>query len=448
MRYYYVNMTLRARNILFYCVTALFFVIAISAIFYSNGWRFDPETFSINKLGGIYFGKVPDGSSLTIEKADVQFNPNFLRSTYLAPNLFPKNYFAVASKKDHQTWTKDIPVYPSLVTEIQPIILLPEKILLENPLRKNITDFWEKSGQTITAKSGVLFFGADKIPGTQIVSWSDDASVVISKNNLNYYLINMDSPESALNLSLMFSNARRAKSDIKDRTDIKSASFRPGYDNSAVIRTDNGLYLLDTGSSMLSVISNAQVSAYAGNSSEILFVDKNGLFSWSGGKTATLTPSLPVENPSEIIFNDAETYFVLKNSEGKLLLVNRNNLEAKLLADNARTAFFAPGYLKLAFTTLNNELVIHTFGKKYQILDNPKTEILRISISDESSLAWHADAAHIFMQYPNAAYLLEANEIPPINLQIIDNGVDKLQYDAENEELYLLKKSNLYKIGI
>lgn len=443
-------MTLRTRKILFYLITALFFVIAVSAIFYSNGWRFDPETFSINKLGGIYFEKIPDGATLTVEKAGVEFNPNFLRSGLLASNLFPKNYFAKVSRENYQTWTKEIPVYPSLVTEIPPVILLPEKLVLGNPLEKNISDFWERSGQTIIrTKTGGLFSGPDKIPGTQIISWQDNSSAVISKNSLNhYYLISLDDPESALDLSLVFSNARKAKSAVKDRAAIKNASFRPGYGKSAIIQTDGGLYALDADSSALSVISDAGVYAYAGNSSEIIFAGKTGLLSWSSGRTATITPSLPMENPSEIIFNDAGTYFALKNSEGRLLLVNRNNLEAKLLADNARTAFFAPGYLKMAFTTRNNELAIYTFGKKYQIMDNPKTEILRLSIADEGSLAWHKDATHIFMQYPNAAYLLEANEMPPINLQTIDGGVDRFQYDPENGELYILKKSNLYKISI
>ncbi len=442
-------MTLRTRNILFYCLTALFFIIAVSAVFYSNGWRFDPETFTINKLGGIYFEEVPDGSTLFMEKIGVEFSPSFLRSTYLAPNLFPKNYLATVSRENHQVWTKEIPVYPSLVTEIQPIILLPEKLILENPIRKNISGFWEKSGQIITGtKSGELFSGSYKIPGTQIISWSDDASAVISKNEGNYYLVDLNSPGSALNLTLMFSNARKAELAAKERTPVKHASFQPGHDDSFIIHTDNGLYLLDSESSTLSVISSAPISAYAGNSYEILFSNKTGLFSWSSGKTATLTPSLPIGDPAEMIFNDAETYFLIKSDSGRLLITSRNNLETKLLANNARAVFFAPGYLKLAFTTFNNELVIHTFGKKYQLLDDPKTEVLRLSIADEGSLAWHADAAHIFMQYPNAAYLLEANGMPPINLQKIDDGVDKFQYDAENEELYILKNSNLYKINI
>ncbi len=442
-------MTLRTRKILFYLVTVFFFVIAISAIFYSNGWRFDPETFSISKLGGIYFEKVPDDSVLTVEKADIEFNPNFLRSSLLVPNLFPKNYYARASRENYQPWTKEITVRPSLVTEIQPIILLPKKAILGNSLAKNIADFWQKSGKIITAtKSGELFFGQNRISGTELVSWSGDADAVLTKNSGNFYLIYLDNPKSALNISLMFSNARKVKASLKERSPVKDISFGPENDGLVIIRTDGGLYSLDSGSSGLAVISPKPTLSYTQNSSEILFTNETGLFSYSSGRTATLTPSLPMKDPDEIIFNDAETYFMLKNSVGELLLVERNTMEAKLLAKNARTAFFASGHLKLAFTTFNNELVIYTFGKKYQISDKPKTEILRMSIADESSLAWHKDAAHIFMQYPNTAYLLEANDIPPINLQTIETGVDKFQYDRENEELYILKKSNLYKITL
>ncbi len=442
-------MTLRARKILFYLITVFFFAIAIPAIFYSNGWRFDIETFSISKLGGIYFEEIPDGSVLTVEKAAIEFNPNFLRSSLLIPNLFPKNYYAMASRKNYQPWTKEIPVYPSLVTEIQPVILLPEKPSLGNPLAKNIADFWEKSGKIILAtKSKELFFRQSRISGTELVSWSDDADAVLTKDGENFYLIYLANPKSALNISLMFYNARKTKIGSKDRMAIEDASFRSDSAGMILIRTDGGLYSLDSESSALSVISSKSAYAYAAGDSELIFADSSGLFSHSSGKTATLTPSIPIEDPTGIIFNDAYTYFLLKNGSGDLLLVDRNTMEAELLAKNAKTAFFAAGHLKLAFTTFNNELVIYTFGKKYQILDKPKTEILRLSIADDSSLAWHKDAAHIFMQYPDTAYLLEANELPPINLQIIENGADKFQYDRENEELYLMKKSDLYKMKI
>ncbi len=441
-------MTLRTRNLLFYAVTTLFFAMAVSAIFYSNGWRFDLETFSINKLGGIYFEDIPDGATLTVEKADVEFNPSFLRSSLLVPNLFPKKYIARINRPDYQPWTKEIPVLPSLVTEIQPVILLPEKSVLENPLSQNVSDFWEKSGQVITAsKSGELFYGNSRISGSSVIAWSDDADAVLTESGTNNYLVRLDNPKSALNLSLMFSNARRAAA-IKDRAPIRQISFRTGESDSVIIRTEDGLYLLDAARSTLNVISPEPIHAYGQNESEILFAGKTGVFSHSSGITSTITPILPIIQPSEIRFNDSGTYFTMQNASGDLILADRNKLEAKILAKNARTAFFAAGHLKLAFTTFNNELVIYTFGKKYQILDNPKTEILRLSIADQESLTWHADAAHIFMQYPDSAYLLEADEIPPINLQTIDTGVDKFQYDAENEKLYLLKKSALYRISI
>lgn len=442
-------MTLHTRRILFYLIATLFFIIAISAVFYSNGWRFDLETFSISKLGGIYFEKVPDGSVLILEKAGLEFQPNFLRSDFLAPNLFPKTYIARASRENYQPWTKEIPVYPSLVTEIQPIILLPEKPILNKPLNMNISDFWEKSDKILTAsKTGELFFEKNKISGTEFVAWSDDAEAILTKNSGNFYLIQLNNPKSALNISLMFSNARKMTADLKDRTLIQDISFQPKNNYAVLIRTNSGLYLLDSKSSKITAISSKPAYAYAGNNSEILYADKSGLFSYSSGEKATITPSILIQAPDKIIFNDAGTYFLLKNNSGELLIVDRNNLEAKLLAKNAKTAFFASGHLKLAFTTFNNELVIYTFGKKYQILEKPKTEILRLSIADEKSLAWHKDAGHIFLQYPNTAYLLEANDVPPINLQIIDNGVDKFQYDPENEELYLLKNSALYRINI
>ena len=233
-------MTLRARKILFYLLTLIFFAMATAAIFYSNGWRFDLETLSISKLGGIYFEKVPDNSILTVEKANAEFNPNFLRSSFLIPNLFPKKYLARAGRENYQTWTKEISVYPSLVTEIQPIILLPEKLILNEPLNKNISDFWEKSGKVITAsKSEELFFEKNKISGVKLVAWSDNADAILTKNNGNFYLINLANPKSALNISLMFFNARKIITGHKDQSPIKDIVFQSKNNKAVLIRTDN-----------------------------------------------------------------------------------------------------------------------------------------------------------------------------------------------------------------
>lgn len=441
-------MTKRFRSILFYLLTALFFVLAGSALFYSNGWRFDPETFGISKLGGIYFESIPDGAVLTVEKLGAQFNPGFLKSSVLIANLFPKTYTALAVKDGYQTWTKQITVQPSLVIEIDPIIMLPETTASSTPMAKNIKNFWVGPDRLITKTiSGALMHKTSKIAGSEVVSWSDDGQAVITSGTGRYYLTYLDNPDSALNLIPAFLNARKT-SLITDNGPIRTIDFQPDKSSVLLIQTDKGLYLFNADKFTATAVSKEPVSAFAAHGEEIIFSAKKSLYAYDSS-AATSTPLILTETftqPVEIRINDAGTHFTLRDAQGKLELVNRGNLTSSTLAQNAKKTFFAPNSLKLAFTTANNELVIHTFGERDALLEKSVTEVLGLSGENEETIAWHKDSAHLFLEYPDSLYILEANSMPPINLQKIDAGIQKYFYDAQKNTAYLLKNGTLTSI--
>ena len=172
-------MTLRIRRILFYSLALTFFIFAALAIFYSNGWRFDLESFLINKVSPIFFENIPTEVMIKIEKINLQFEPNFLKSSLLITNLFPKIYPITISKNGYQSWHKEIPVKPSLVAEIPPIILLPEKFALGSTTAKEMADFklQEKNLATTSALSPdgkkIAFINKNK---DLIIKWLDDSN--------------------------------------------------------------------------------------------------------------------------------------------------------------------------------------------------------------------------------------------------------------------------------
>lgn len=438
-------MTKRFRRILFYLLTLLFLILAVAAIFYSNGWRFDSETFSISQLGGIYFEKIPDGATLTVEKLASQFNPGFLKSSVLIANLFPKTYTAKAVKDGYQTWTKQISVQPSLVTEIDPIIMLPEKTASSTLISKNVRNFWVGPRHLITQNmTGSLLFQSSKLAGTNVISWSADGQAVITSANNRYFLINLNNPNSALNLNLSFLNARKASS-LADVSPIKTAGFQPKSGSSLIIQTEGGLYLFDTNRFSVITVSPDPVSAFAAYDREIIFSTGKSLQAYDSGSQVSLPLVLtkPFSQPIEIQYNGNGTYFTLRNDAGRLELINRQNLTSEVLAQNAKESYFAPEAMKVAFPTGNNELAIYTFGRRGQILENPEMEILRISGENEKTIAWHKNAAYLFLEYPESLYLFEANSKPPINLQKIDGNIQKYLYSADKNTVYLLKNNSL-----
>ncbi len=457
--YYYDNadkplwhstaMTKNTRRILFYVATVLFFIIGIAALFYSNGWRFDLETFSVNKLGGIYFEKIPDGAQLTIEKMDLQFNPGFFKSSVLIANLFPKTYTAHAVKDGFQPWLKQISVQPSLVTEIDPIIMLPLKPASTTLISGKVTNFWVGSPGIITqAQNGSLLFQTHKIAGATVIAWSDDGKSVITAADNSYFLINLDDPESALNLTPAFSNVRKTYG-LADTSRITTLAFQPKSGTSLIAQTGKGLYLFDTDRFRISTVASDTVLSFAAHDKEIIFSTEKSLSAYdSDAKTAApISVAGSVTAPIDIRYNDNGSYFTLQNAHGKLVLVNRQDLTSAVLAENAEKSLFAPNTLKIAILTSDKELIIYTFGKGYQVLDQPKTEILRIGGENENTISWHKNASYLFTQYPDALYLLEANAMPPINLQKIYPDIQSYSYDAENNLIYILKNGSLFTIA-
>lgn len=312
-------MTLKTRRILFYSLAAIFPFIGAVAIFYSSGWRFDLESLSINKLGAIFFKKIPADSAIIIEKTQIKFEPTLLNSGLYVANLFPKTYYAKVLKTAYRSWTKELTVRPSLVTEVPPIILIPEKPLLKPATQKEIAELQlREKNSAAKKKAAVTKFNADLMP--------------LLEENL--------------------------------------------------------------------------------------------------GKTLQIEYSL------------SEKFVLALNAKNRLYLIEKNSLLTKLISENALTAAFSPDNKKIAFTTLKKEMVIYDLAVG-------QIAVLNIGIPEKSEFSWHQDSEYLFIKYPDAGlYLLEGNNLPPINLQFIDSGVQKYQYWPEKNSLYLLKADSLYILNL
>ncbi|MBU6142030.1 hypothetical protein KGO95_02850 [Patescibacteria group bacterium] len=435
-------MTKRTRRILFYITTLSFFVIAVAALFYSNGWRFDLETLTINRLGGIYFDKVPDGATLTVEKLDLQFNPSFLGSSILIANLFPKTYTAHIEKTGYQSWSKQIAVEPSLVTEVPPIIMLPTSTPAELPVASSVTDFWIKEQTIITRTlAETLQYQHGTIPGTTVSAWADDGSAVVTRNlHGYYYFLSLNAPSNALTLDSAF-QAARIEAKIADRTPIASVAFEPDSATKLLLQTDGGLYLFDTSSLSITRIADTPVTSFSIGPKEVLYIaDRTILsFPWNGNGPQLLPIAPVIPGPVRITMNGVGSYFALLNADGTLVLTNRQTLAARPVSTGVRTMLFSPSAMELAFTTTGQEFGIYTYGTHGQALGMPKTALVHVSGEDEQAIAWHKDSDYVFFEYPDALYLLEANDQPPINLQKIDSGVKKYAYDGATNTVFLLK---------
>ena len=435
-------MTIKTRKILFYSASILFIVIGVIAIFYSNGWRFDPETMAINKLGALFFEIKPDNALISIDKTNFKFDSSFLRSGTIIANLFPKKYTVKISKEGYQTWIKELEVRPSLVTQAPPVILLPEKINFNPPLAKKINNFWLGPKYLIVSKNNALEFNSQIIIGSTVSKWSADGEKVITASENEYFTTDLAIPGSSVNLNLMFENLQ--KKSIKDSSQIKRIDFSPANKNQYIILTLKGLYAMDIKKYTVEIIRKEPVDA-------LNYFDDKIIFSVSG-KIFIHKPSLGIQEPllsqdfgnvKEINLSPSGYYVSIINDSNDLYIFNRKSLVFLKIAENAVLSSFSPDSQKITFINTNNEIQTHIleFSEKYA---QEKPSRFNFG-SIEKIIIWYKDSSHLFIKYPTGLYLLETSSLPPINLQLVDLETDKFQYSAEENTVYLLRNGDLYK---
>jgi len=133
-------MTKRTRTILFLVCLFLFLLIAPTAIFYSQGYRFDFETKKITQTGGLFLKAEPKQVEVFID-GKLKKKTDFFFGSALIENLLPKKYKIQIKKEGYYPWEKNLEIREKEVAEARKIVLIPE-----NPsfsiLDDKVKEFW------------------------------------------------------------------------------------------------------------------------------------------------------------------------------------------------------------------------------------------------------------------------------------------------------------------
>ena len=439
-------MTLKTRKIIFYLLSLLFIIIGTIAIFYSNGWRLDLETMKINKLGALFFEITPSDAIITIDGANFEFSPDFMRSGTLIANLFPKKYTAIVTKAGYQTWIKELEVQPSLVTLASPIILLPEKINLNLPINKEADSFWI-GPKYIAVLSGnnSLKINSKSVIGNEVFKWSSDGESVITISENNYYATSLTAPSESVNLSLMFKKLQNKK--ITDSSAITDIKFSPISKKQFLATTEKGIYMMDSEKFTLTVIYSGLTDYSELSNNEIIIAANGEVLAYeliSGIKSSLINQKFGrIKN---IKISPSGYYVSVIEENGRLSVINRKSLKIALTDNGVVSASFSPNSVKIAYYGSNNELSIYPLEQSTIYTSESPARFSLGPINDE--IIWHKESGHILFKYSSSLYLLEASSLPPINMQLIDLNAEKYNYNAETNTVYILKNKNLYKVEL
>jgi hypothetical protein len=444
-------MTLKIRRLTFYFLSIVFIILAFFIIPYSNGWRFDIKTFNFVKLGGIYLEVDPTESQIKIDDLSIQRMSNFMKSGILVTNLFPKEYNISVKKEGYQTWSRDIIVKPSLVTQIHPIILLPLVYEKEILVEEAVSIFPGKNYLISKNKYGALEVNDKIIKGNEFITWANnDRSALTLDNTIDtYFIVAIDKKNTALNINLIFQNLKYQEL-IDDSCKINKVFEHPFDKNKLIISTNQALYSLDFNKFSLEIIINGQYVILNTANKEIFFADHSNLYSYDLYKKET-TNILQQNNISRLEISQDNKFLAIITNDNELSLIDYQNLVLihKLKESNVSYFKFSPDSKKISIINNVNIIKIFFIGDDYELFDKKlfSSSLFKIgSLDDFMPISWHSSSSYLFVKYPIGLYFLEINDNLPINLQLVDASAEKYFYNPDTESIYLLEQQKIYKI--
>lgn len=152
------------RTAVFYILLGVFIVVVPLLGFYANGYRYnftDSAIPSVTITGGLYVATQVDESEIFLNESPVTETRFFRRATYIQGVPVGKHRIHVQGE-GLQTWVKELPVYPQLVTEVT-AFTLPE-VAQVRPITPYINTDSEPVLQTKGSDLSILEYASSTVP--------------------------------------------------------------------------------------------------------------------------------------------------------------------------------------------------------------------------------------------------------------------------------------------
>ncbi len=413
-----MNKILKIRRIIFIFFSVLFIAGAIFVAFYSNGWRFNFNTFRFQKTGAIFIETKPKNVLIEINGKTFPDQSGPLTSGTLIRNLLPETYQINIKKAGFRPWSKNLKVEPGLVTEALNVVLIPEKI--ETKLffnNESVSDFWISPKEKIVfeKENKLYFYDANfskpiKLKGDKFLGFNSDESKILlqdSKSSI-FYISDLKNNFSTLNLNLLIKN-------LDPKITIKNIAFHPFNSNKLILETKNELIIFDLDTKAIETISNKSVIAWLINGSNV--------YLWDGKVFEIFNLTLKTKNSIED--------------------QNLTNLLSK-----QKLFKISPDGKKILFLEKDNKIKVYFLKDQIKALNKKAGEIISLNLSSQLTIEdveWYFDSFHIFIVYPKEIYFTEIDNREPINQYLIDSNFLKCSYEIPTNTLYLLKDNSIYK---
>ncbi len=432
-------MTLRTRRIIFYGLILVFIPLSFGIIFYSQGWRFDAENFSIAKTGAIYIETAPKNVVIKLNNKIIPDESGLIKSGTFISDLLPKNYQLEIQKNGYLTYRKNLKVEPSMVSELINTILIPQKFE-----SKKIID--------------------NKLKGGEIADISAKKIIIKNQTN-NYYLYDTDDSASVFNINASFNNLRKTPETIQ------RLIFHPFDADKFIIETTKGLYIFDKSRLKLETTAiagkNEKIIAWTVKNPNIYLIKiqdsrlkiQDYIISSYNlvAKVETSLAQLPINaNIVELKISNSGRKIGILDKLGDLLIFDIQTKDIKQIAHNAKNFAFSPDNKKIAFLDNDEKLNIYFIEDWYKNIRKKSGDVISFNLKNKElieNIHWYKDSFHLFIKHANenetvSLDFMEIDNRPPLNLSPIINNFESAYYDTNSNFLYFIQNKILYTVEI
>ena len=433
-------LTHTTRRLVFYSLILAFLAIGATAVFYAQGYRLDPATFRVQKIGAVYVRTFPADSHVSVGGESAARSFAFFDTGVFVSDLFPKRYEIAVEQEGYLPWRRHVDVEPSHVVELKYVVLVPN--IPRSVASGDIADFQMISNAPLVRNaSGTLFWNGARVPGDLLVGWTDDANRMLTRSERtgDYYWTDLGNGSSTLLTPLL------TRLGIRQ---TRTALITPDTGNSSrlLIHSGGGLswYELQTNrfvhiatttiAEPLSDHLSRSSSRFAWTSYDARTGDGTLFLADAGnGRTATSSEPIPGET-RKLAWGNDDTLAILQ-TDGTLYLYRPS---AGTLTGRAQTvrdfAFSADGTMLAALENQSIEL--------FSLTDE---DYWRLNVPDTSSiikLSWYRDNRHLFLHFPDRVVFLDLDDRSLQNLIPVASTVHA-EYDSEMNTLYYLADDSL-----
>ena len=198
------------RRFVFLGLVFIFLLTVPMFVFYATGYRYDffSPTGGLTTTGGLYISILSENGELFLDEKPVQDVRIFRKASYIQ-NITPGVHRIHVQEEGMQTWVKELPIYPYMVTEAE-AFLFPKR-----PQVRLITEYQTATGSPIylgmSSSTKILPFASTSLP------------ILITKNRATSTLT-LNSEYSFI-LALFNEQTKSTSTLLKRMTDEISSAF-------------------------------------------------------------------------------------------------------------------------------------------------------------------------------------------------------------------------------